>query len=140
MAVAAEVRRAADPGFEPPSSVRSTGVEPWDRTVDDPVKEAADAVATEQREEGRIAVIAPPELHPGLVAALPEAAYGPAPDLTRPVVLLDPRQAKGLEFDTVLVVDPEAIVAGAVHGTNDLYVALTRATQRLGIIRSAARR
>ncbi|MFF5918716.1 HelD family protein [Streptomyces flavochromogenes] len=140
MAVAAEVRRADDPGFEPPSSVRSTGVEPWDRTVDDPVKEAADAVATELREEGRIAVIAPPDLHPGLIAALPEVAYGPAPDLTRPVVLLDPRQAKGLEFDTVLVVDPDGIVAGAVHGTNDLYVALTRATQRLGIIRSAARR
>ncbi|MFE6058590.1 HelD family protein [Streptomyces sp. NPDC056431] len=140
MAVAAEVRRADDPGFEPPSSVRSTGVEPWDRTVDHPVKEAADAVATELREEGRIAVIAPPELHPGLIAALPEAAYGPAPDLTRPLVLLDPRQAKGLEFDTVLVVDPEGIVAGAVHGTNDLYVALTRATQRLGIIRSATRR
>lgn len=139
MAVAAEVRRADDPGFEPPSSVRSTGVEPWDRTVDDPVKEAADAVAAELRAEGRIAVIAPPELHPGLVAALPDAAYGPAPDLTRPVVLLDPRQAKGLEFDTVLVVDPEAIVAGAAHGTNDLYVALTRATQRLGIIRTEAR-
>ncbi|MFE5660224.1 HelD family protein [Streptomyces sp. NPDC056517] len=140
MAVATEVRRADDPGFAPPSSVRSTGVEPWDRTVDHPVKEAADAVATELREEGRIAVIAPPELHPGLIAALPEAAYGPAPDLTRPLVLLDPRQAKGLEFDTVLVVDPEGIVAGAVHGTNDLYVALTRATQRLGIIRSATRR
>ncbi|MFE2558447.1 HelD family protein [Streptomyces sp. NPDC059352] len=138
MAVAAEVRRAADPGFEPPRSVRSTGVEPWDRTVDDPVKEAADAVAAELRSEGRLAVIAPEELLPGLVAALPDAAHGTAPDLTRPVVLLDPRQAKGLEFDTVLVVDPEGIVAGAPHGVNDLYVALTRATQRLGVIRRAA--
>ncbi|MEU8530678.1 MULTISPECIES: HelD family protein [Streptomyces] len=137
MAVAAEVRREADPAFEPPRSVRSTGVEPWERTVDDPVKEAADAVAVELRTEGRLAVIAPPELHPELIAALPDAAHGPVPDLTRPVVLLDPRQAKGLEFDTVLVVDPDAVRAGATHGTNDLYVALTRATQRLGVVRRA---
>ncbi|MFF8277480.1 HelD family protein [Streptomyces lateritius] len=138
MAVAADVRREADPGFEPPRSVRSTGVAPWERTVDDPVKETADAVAAELGAEGRIAVIAPQELHPALRPALPEASYGPAPDLTRPVVLLDPRQAKGLEFDTVLVVDPDAVRSGAVHGINDLYVALTRATQRLGVIRPAA--
>lgn len=140
MAVAADVRRAADPGFEPPRSVRSTGVEPWDRTVEDPVKETADAVAAElrAREEGRLAVIAPGALHPELLAALPDAAHGPKPDLTRRVVLLDPRQAKGLEFDTVLVVDPDGIRAGATHGINDLYVALTRATQRLGVVRQAA--
>ncbi|CAM5706131.1 DNA helicase [Streptomyces badius] len=53
---------------------------------------------------------------------------GEAPDLTRTVVLLDPRQAKGLEFDHVLVVEPGRF------GTSDLYVALSRATQRLGIV------
>ncbi|MFF4169152.1 HelD family protein [Streptomyces sp. NPDC001744] len=137
MAVAAGVRRETDPGFEPPGSVRSTGVEPWDRTVPDPVRETADAVAAELRPDGRLAVIAPAGLHPALLAALPDAAHGTAPDLTRPVVLLDPRQAKGLEFDTVLVVDPDGIRAGAPHGVNDLYVALTRATQRLGVIRPA---
>lgn len=137
MAVAADVRREADPGFEPPRSVRSTGVEPWERTVEDPVKETADAVAAEVRDEGRLAVIAPPELHPELIAALPDASHGAAPDLTCPVVLLDPRQAKGLEFDTVLVVDPDGIRTGATHGINDLYVALTRATQRLGVIKQA---
>ncbi|MEU8523529.1 ATP-binding domain-containing protein [Streptomyces sp. NPDC048577] len=138
MAVATAVRRETDPAFEPPRSVRSTGVEPWERTVQDPVRETADAVGAERLGEGRLAVVAPPALHPALTAALPEAAYGPAPDLTRPVVLLDPRQAKGLEFDTVLVVDPDAIRAGDTHGVNDLYVALTRATQRLGVIRRAA--
>ena len=46
-------------------------------------------------------------------------------------MLLDPRQAKGLEFDTVLVVEP------AEYGASDLYVALTRATQRLGVIHTA---
>ncbi|WP_170116780.1 ATP-binding domain-containing protein, partial [Streptomyces albireticuli] len=58
----------------------------------------------------------------------PAASTGPVPDLTSPVVLLDPRQAKGLEFDTVIVVEP------AEFGLSDLYVALTRATQRLGVV------
>jgi DNA helicase IV len=50
------------------------------------------------------------------------------------VVVLTVRQAKGLEFDSVVVVDPDRIVAGSPRGRSDLYVALTRATQRLGII------
>jgi len=55
------------------------------------------------------------------------------PDLTDPVVVLSPRQAKGLEFDVVIVVDPAAILAGPL-GHNDLYVAMTRATRHLGIL------
>ncbi|WP_149184174.1 UvrD-helicase domain-containing protein [Streptomyces sp. TRM49041] len=135
MEVAAEVRRTEEPGFRPPRSVRSTGVPPWEVTADDLVGAVADAVAREVREEGRLAVIAPAAHLPALAAALPDAAHGPSPDLTRPVVLLESRQAKGLEFDTVLVADPDGIRAGAPHGVNDLYVALTRATQRLGLIR-----
>jgi DNA helicase IV len=41
---------------------------------------------------------------------------------------------KGLEFDAVLVVDPAGILAGGPQGAADLYVALTRATQRLGVL------
>jgi DNA helicase IV len=48
------------------------------------------------------------------------------------VVLIDPRQAKGLEFDTVIVVEPQEL------GASDLYVALTRATQRLGVVHARA--
>ncbi|HEY2956885.1 MAG TPA: ATP-binding domain-containing protein, partial [Actinomycetota bacterium] len=43
-------------------------------------------------------------------------------------------EAKGLEFDAVVVVDPAAILGGSPRGGNDLYVALTRATQRLGVV------
>jgi hypothetical protein len=43
-------------------------------------------------------------------------------------------QTKGLEFDAVLVVDPDRILAGGPRGTAELYVALTRATQRLGVL------
>ncbi|MCP9210850.1 HelD family protein [Streptomyces sp. NEAU-Y11] len=128
MDIAAEVARSADPAFEPPSSVRSTGVRPWVRHTADLPGAVAEAVARETREEGRIAVIAPPGRLDALSVALPDASAGRAPDLTRPVVLLDPRQAKGLEFDTVIVAEP------AEFGTSDLYVALTRATQRLAVV------
>ncbi|MFC5722410.1 HelD family protein [Streptomyces gamaensis] len=135
MALAADVVRAGNPSFAPPSSVRSTGVRPWARHADDLPRATAEAVAAERRdrrEHGRLAVIAPRALHPALAAALPDASAGRTPDLTSPVVLLDPRQAKGLEFDSVLVVEP------GEFGTSDLYVALTRATQRLGVLHSGA--
>ncbi|MBD0744833.1 helicase [Streptomyces sp. CBMA152] len=132
MEVAAQVWRAEDPAFEPPSSVRATGVRPWVRAAaaDDLAQAVAHAVKEETPEVGRLAVVAPRGLHAALAAALPDIPPG-EPDLTCPVVLLDPRQAKGLEFDTVLVVEP------GEYGVSDLYVALTRATQRLGVLHSA---
>lgn len=130
MDLAAAVVRAERSDFEPPTSVRSTGVRPWVRAVAD--DDLAGAVAKAAHElapvEGRLAVIAPRELHGELAARLDDVEAGTEPDLTRAVVLLDPRQAKGLEFDSVLVVEPGAF------GTSDLYVALTRATQRVGVL------
>ncbi|MFC7015008.1 AAA family ATPase [Streptomyces viridiviolaceus] len=128
MDVAAAVVRAEDPSFEPPSSVRSTGVRPWIRATDDLPAAVAEAVAELTPAEGRLAVIAPRELHRSLAARLDGVTAGAEPDLTHTVVLLDPRQSKGLEFDSVLVVEPGR------YGTSDLYVALTRATQRLGVL------
>ncbi|MFF4222035.1 HelD family protein [Streptomyces abikoensis] len=138
MDLAAGVVRSVNPSFEPPSSVRATGEGPWmclvggAGEVADPADLAdavAEAVVSEtSREMARIAVIAQRPHHAALRAAVPAASTGANPDLTRPVVLLDPRQAKGLEFDSVIVVEP------GEFGTSDLYVALTRATQRLGVI------
>ncbi|MGW4107650.1 HelD family protein [Streptomyces sp. NPDC004976] len=128
MDVAAAVVRAEHPGFEPPGSVRSTGVRPWARATDDLPGAVAGAVAELTPAEGRLAVIAPRDLHRALAARLDGVTAGAEPDLTHDVVLLDPRQAKGLEFDSVLVVEPGR------YGTSDLYVALTRATQRLGVL------
>ncbi|MFE1776134.1 HelD family protein [Streptomyces sp. NPDC059008] len=129
MELAARVPRAVDPDFAPPRSIRSTGRPPWAHRTDDLAGAVAEAVLRETRDaSGRLAVIAPRPHHAALRTALPAASAGPAPDLTSPVVLLDPRQAKGLEFDTVIVAAPEEF------GTSDLYVALTRATQRLGVL------
>jgi DNA helicase IV len=132
MDVAAAVVRAEHPGFEPPSSVRSTGVRPWARATDDLPGAVAEAVEELTPAEGRLAVIAPRDLHRRLAARLDGVTAGAEPDLTRSVVLLDPRQSKGLEFDSVLVVEPGR------YGTSDLYVALTRATQRLGVLHTGA--
>ncbi|MEU9925759.1 ATP-dependent DNA helicase [Streptomyces griseoluteus] len=129
MDLAAAVVRAEHPDFEPPSSVRSTGVRPWVRDASGDLPGAvARAVEELTPAEGRLAVIAPRTLHATVAGALDGVTAGAEPDLTRNVVLLDPRQSKGLEFDSVLVVDP------AAYGTSDLYVALTRATQRLGVL------
>ncbi|MEU9802511.1 ATP-binding domain-containing protein [Streptomyces sp. NPDC051000] len=128
MDLAAAVLRARHPDFEPPSSVRSTGVRPWVRATDDLPGAVAEAVRVAAPAEGRLAVIAPRPLHEELAGALPGVRVGGEPDLTRAVVLLEPRQAKGLEFDTVIVVEP------ADHQPSDLYVALTRATQTLGVL------
>ena len=128
MEVAAEVPRAGDATFEPPRSIRSTGIRPWAQRAEDLPGAVAEAVARESREDGRLAVIAARSRHEALLPTLPDASAGSSPDLTSPVVLIDPRQAKGLEFDAVIVVEPEEL------GASDLYVALTRATQRLGVV------
>jgi DNA helicase IV len=57
-----------------------------------------------------------------------------AAGLLRDIALLTPQDAKGLEFDAVIVVDPSAIVAASERGAGALYVAMTRATQRLYLV------
>ena len=131
MAVAAGVLAALDPPVAPPRSVRETGEHPWHApyelgTLPDVVKAEQEAVG-----DGRVAVIVP-----AARAAEVRAALGLTDelDLTEPVVVLTVKQVKGLEFDSVLVVDPAGILAESPRGSNDLYVALTRSTRRLGVL------
>ncbi|GKT27373.1 DNA helicase, UvrD/REP type like protein, partial [Aduncisulcus paluster] len=85
---------------------------------------------------GTVAVITPRAGHAAAAAtvqaALPEGVVTADSDaLGSPVSVLTVAAAKGLEFDTVVLVEPAAIAAESPHGRNDLYVALTRPTQRL---------
>jgi hypothetical protein len=125
MAVAADLLAEHHPGLRPPTSVRSAGETPWRTHA--PVT----ALARIPRTPGKLAVIAPPAHLDALAAALSLAT--PA-DLTGDVVLLTPAQAKGLEFDVVVVADPAAILAANPLGHNDLYVAMTRSTRSLGVV------
>jgi hypothetical protein len=50
------------------------------------------------------------------------------------VLLVTPQQAKGREFDHVVVIDPEEIVNDSEKGFQSLFIALTRATQTVDVI------
>jgi DNA helicase IV len=139
MAVADEVLAAGGSGGTTAQAVRSTGVRPWSQQV--PEADLADAVAEAaaqfDKEDGTLAVVVPGRrldaLAEAVRARLPEATTGGG-DLTTGATVLPPQAVKGLEFDSVLVVDPAGILEEGVRGHNDLYVALTRATQRLGVV------
>jgi DNA helicase IV len=89
---------------------------------------------------GLLAVIADGHLLPEATAAL-RAEYGRrigtgAGSYEQDIVVISPREAKGLEFDGVVVLEP-ATMLNHEHGkVGDLYVAMTRATQRLRLIAS----
>src|SRR5579859_6225661 len=147
MAVAADVLASVAPGEQPPESGREEGVPP--RAVKIPSipltplvtgaaavvdNEVAD-LAAENGQSGRLAVIASTARIAELTLALPAAVPGDQPDvLDSPVALLTVGQAKGLEFDRVVLVDPAGILAQSPAGGHDLYVALTRATHRLTVV------
>ncbi|GAB7052057.1 AAA family ATPase [Catenuloplanes indicus JCM 9534] len=131
MDLAAPVLARVNPALAVPRAVRHTGVRPWRLTGD--LSMLVKAVS-EWSGDGRLGVIVPAGLLGAATAALPEAASGARADLTSPVVVLTVRQSKGLEFDAVIVYDPDRIVAESPRGDGDLYVALTRATQTLGLV------
>jgi DNA helicase IV len=114
MTVAARLLAEFAPGVQPPESVRSCGVQPWSKQVSEDEMPTAieEFVHDEAGREGTSIVIGPPGV-PGTVP---------------------PAETKGLEFDSVLVVDPQRILASGPRGAAELYVALTRATQRLGVL------
>jgi DNA helicase IV len=145
MAVAADVLAAVDPSLQPPRSVRSSGVAPWAARVEGS-RLGAELIAAVRREaaevgEGRLGVLVPAaredDLGRELTDAVPQAAVGEQPDLLNRVVLMTVRQVKGLEFDAVIVVQPDEILAESPRGLSDLYVAVTRATRRLGVLHTA---
>ncbi len=140
MAATAGLLAAIDPGQPPPQSVRQAGAPPWRMatTRDALPATLAEVTGEEAESEGHLAVIVPDtrvaELGDAVSRAVPGASYGESLDLTDPVVVLGARQAKGLEFDSVLIADPAAILAGSPRGLGDLYVAMTRSTRRLGVL------
>ena len=145
MAATAGLLAAIDPGQPPPQSVRQTGVPPWRMatTRDALPATLAEVTARGSRERGTArghrAGHPGAELGDAVSRAVPGASFGERPDLTNPVVVLGARQAKGLEFDSVLIADPAAILAGSPRGRNDLYVAMTRSTRRLGVLHPGRR-
>ncbi|MBF6539378.1 AAA family ATPase [Nocardia farcinica] len=128
MTVAADVLAAIDPAATAPRSVRETGHRPRaERVTEADLPAAVARAVAEHHGPGTTAVIAPHELTDALAEVDGEA-----------VRVLTVSEVKGLEFDTVLLVEPARIVEESPRGLNDLYVALTRATQRLHVLHTAA--
>ena len=142
MTVAADVLASVAPDERPPESVRSEGVPP--RAVRVSPGDLAARVARIARDDlteiggpdaGRLAVIVSDARAAAVAAAIPEAVPGDQPEsLDAPAALLTVTQAKGLEFDRVVLADPASIIAQSPNGGHDLYVAITRATHRLTVV------
>jgi DNA helicase IV len=135
MDLAAGVLAHIDPRQSAPTSIRSSGVSP------EIVRIAYDATGPEirsrvdrflARSEGTFAVIADAELLPRLRASVD----GIAPASRSRIWFGSPRDAKGLEFDDVVLVEPGWRSERGVAESRELYVALTRATQNLAILHS----
>ncbi|MEV7044315.1 AAA family ATPase [Amycolatopsis sp. NPDC051061] len=128
MAVAARVLAEVDPALSAPSSVRETGVPPWSARPASLASELPGLVERELSEVdgGTVAVLVPSAWFDEVSSWLSEH--------DERLSVLTVERAKGLEFDSVVLIAPDEVVAGSPRGLNDLYVALTRATRRLGVV------
>ncbi|CAL9434881.1 hypothetical protein SUDANB58_02129 [Streptomyces sp. enrichment culture] len=129
--LASRVLALAMPGSEPPTAVRSTGVEPRFTVVDDSRGSLASTVREEaarllERVDGTVGVVVAMQRR--------EEARRWLAGLGDRVVALGSLEAKGLEYDATLVVSPAEIADESPAGLRVLYVALTRATQQLTIV------
>jgi len=109
------------PGLTPPTAIRSSGHPPRFRLSANPAAELETVVAelTQLLDGGRLAVI----------------GLGLDPIDRSGVTVLDPIAAKGLEFDAVIVVEPNRILEEP-NGLSLLYVAITRTTDHLVVVHS----
>ena len=87
-----------------------------------------------------IGVVCPPSLYVQTAQAVARAhadRTGTAQTaLENQVLVLTPWEAKGLEFDVVVIVEPQQLIDDAGGAVGDLYVSMTRPTQRLHMVGS----
>jgi DNA helicase IV len=157
VALAAQVLAVAAPEISPPRPVRQSGFQP--RIVATTRFGIGTSLADVAREEvaavapGRVAVLGPAVMLPELTRVLDEAGLGPVDPrdpsgdgLAAGLVVLPADETNGLEFDSVIVVEPSLIAAvgddlageappvATTRGLRTLYVAFTRPTRRLTVL------
>lgn len=132
--LAARVADHAIPGADLAEAVRRTGEQPQHRVV--PAADVVDSAVDAARDllgrvDGTVAVVVPRAR-----LAQVTRAFGDLPERLR---VLDGLDTKGLEFDAVVVVEPDEVVEESSSGWRTLYVVLTRATQLLTTVGSSER-
>ncbi|GGL72127.1 DNA helicase [Streptomyces fumigatiscleroticus] len=126
--LASKVLALAMPGTEPPTAVRSTGVQPRFAVA------GGSLARTVRAEAARLLELVDGTV--GVVVAMNrrEEARRWLDGLGDRVVALGSLEAKGLEYDATVVVSPAEIADESPAGLRVLYVALTRATQQLTVV------
>ncbi|MGQ0433590.1 MAG: HelD family protein [Microthrixaceae bacterium] len=131
------------PGVGAPRSVRTSGPAPVIRgaAADELCDVVAGIVGAHAAAWGSVGVVVPDHLLEEVEASLrgADVPFGDARQhgLEGVVTVLRPPEAKGLEFDAVVVVEPAGFVIDGVVGGRLLYIALTRAVQELTIVHHA---
>jgi DNA helicase IV len=142
MDLAAKVLEVAAPQLDPPHSIRHVGEPPLLVGVEAEsfAEELVDLVRSELKAvgNGNLAVVVPSSMATRVdeVLDLAGVEHGTAgrQGLGRQVTVVTPPLVKGLELDSVIVVEPRLILQEEVRGPQALYVAVTRSTKRLGIL------
>ena len=141
---AASVARAAGYEVSAPRAVREGQWPPLIREVapDAVVEQTVSVVSDEIAQSGGalIGVICPSSLYLETARAVARAhadRTGTAQTaLENQVLVLTPWEAKGLEFDVVVIVEPQQLIDDADGAVGDVYVSMTRPTQRLYLVGS----
>ena len=129
MGFAANLGKVAAPSLSSPVSPRS-GAEPNLKRVTEKELVSVSADAAVNSQEGSVAIVAPDGLLESLRAELAKTE-------SSRVSVLTAEEARGREFDRVVVVEPAMIAAGAVRPAQTLYVAFTRPTKTLTVVHTA---
>jgi len=126
--LASRVVVEAYPEADLPTACRSTGVEPLLAVGQDLRRDVVEQVrALLGQVDGTVGVVCPPSRRDTVLADLEGASLEGA----ERIAVVTSLESKGLEYDGVLVVTPDDVVAESPGGVRSLYVSLTRPTQRL---------
>jgi DNA helicase IV len=122
----------------PGLSARTEGHPPAEIVTDDIAEATAEIVAMVRRRHALTGIVAPTVHHQAIATAV-GARHLTVVDRVQPLAdreipMFTPEQAKGLEFDAVVVVDPHSVLAQGERGARLLYVALTRAVRTVNIV------
>ncbi|WP_395575750.1 ATP-dependent DNA helicase [Streptomyces sp. BK79] len=146
MEFVAPLARTVAPSLPYPQAVREAGegavrtieTEPW-RLLDDTVAQAVRLLGSSDGHTLRSVAVIVPDDSGWLdeIARHLDEADGLTQQEREAVSVLAAAQAKGMEYDHVLVVEPATIAARGPAGLRQLYIALTRSTQTLTVLHTA---